>query len=137
MSIDEMACRLIGRERVLAKAKAIAISVKRAVRAVGDTLRCSIGLAPNRYLAKVASDMQKPDGLTVLLLEELPAALYGLKLSDLIGVGNCMERRLHQHGIQTVEQLCALTPGQMRAIWHSVVGERIWHWLRGADFHDN
>ncbi|MGH9480975.1 MAG: DNA polymerase Y family protein, partial [Terriglobales bacterium] len=64
MSIDEAACRLLGLERWLPNALAIAQAVKQAVRSVGDTLRCSIGLAPNRYLAKVASDMQKPDGLT-------------------------------------------------------------------------
>jgi DNA polymerase IV len=131
-----MACRLIGRERHLLNAKLLAQSIKCALSDVGATLRCSIGLAPNRYLSKVAADMQKPDGLTVLLLDQLPMALYPLKLSDLVGVGDRMEARLLKCGIQTVEQLCALSPEQMRTVWNSVLGERIWYWLRGEDFHD-
>src|SRR6201997_5412248 len=64
MSIDEMACRLIGREQPLLAALELAAKVKLAVRQkAGETLCCSVGLAPNRYLAKVASDMEKPDGL--------------------------------------------------------------------------
>ncbi|MGH9466066.1 MAG: DNA polymerase Y family protein, partial [Terriglobales bacterium] len=80
-SIDEAACRLMGRERQIVNARGLAEAVKQAVRGVGETLTCSIGLAPNRYLAKVASDMHKPDGLTVLLREQLPQALYGLGLN--------------------------------------------------------
>jgi len=136
MSVDEMAFRLMGRERALSNATRLAMDMKDALRGVGDTLRCSVGLAPNRYLAKLASDMLKPDGLTVLLKHDLPRALYRLKLSDLIGVGASMERRIMGHGIHTVEQLCQLSPEQMRCIWKSVLGERLWHWLRGADFND-
>ena len=136
MSVDEMAFRLMGRERALSNATRLAMDMKDALRRVGDTLRCSVGLAPNRYLAKLASDMLKPDGLTVLLERDLPRALYRLKLGDLIGVGSSMERRIVSHGITTVEQLCQLTPERMRGIWKSVLGERMWHWLRGADFND-
>lgn len=136
MSIDEMACRLMGRERYLPNANAIAQEIKRSLRSVGDTLRCSIGLAPNRYLAKVAAEICKPDGLFSILTPELPQALYCLELSDLVGVGNAMEQRLLTHGITTVPHLCSLSAEQMRELWKSVVGERLWHWLRGADFHD-
>jgi DNA polymerase-4 len=136
MSVDEMACRLMGRERALPNATTIAVDIKQALRAVGNTLRCSVGLAPNRYLSKIASDLCKPDGLTAFLLRDLPQALYCLELSDLVGIGHAMEERLHNSGITTVEQLCQLSLGQMRAIWHSVLGKRLWHWLRGADFHD-
>ncbi len=136
MSIDEMACRLMGRERFLPNANAIAYDIKSALRRVGDTLRCSIGLAPNRYLAKIAAEVCKPDGLFSILLDELPQALYCLDLSDLVGVGNAMEQRLLKHGITTVSHLCSLSSGDMHDIWNSVLGERLWHWLRGADFHD-
>ena len=50
-------------------------------------MRCSVGLATNRYLAKVASDMEKPDGLVALTLDILPEALRRLTLRDLPGVG--------------------------------------------------
>ena len=97
MSVDEMAFRLMGRERALSNATRLAMDMKDALRGVGDTLRCSVGLAPNRYLAKLASDMLKPDGLTVLLQRDLPRALYRLKLSDIIGVGSSMEKRILEH----------------------------------------
>src|SRR3984957_8995952 len=67
-SIDEVVCELIGREQEPPRARQIALAIKQAIKDdVGDSLRCSIGMAPNRYLAKIASDMQKPDGLIGLL----------------------------------------------------------------------
>lgn len=136
MSIDEMACQLVGRERTVSNATLLGLDMKQALRSVGETLRCSIGLAPNRYLAKLASDMMKPDGMTVLLSRDIPQALFGLKLRDLIGVSAAMERRIRLHGITSVEQLCQLSPQQLRDVWGSIVGERMWHWLRGVDFVD-
>ncbi|TAN22294.1 MAG: DNA polymerase [Acidobacteria bacterium] len=133
LSIDEAACRLVGSQRQEAKARALALGVKRAVRGVGEVLTCSVGLAPNRYLAKVASDMHKPDGLTLLRHADLPQALFGLKPGDLPGIGARTEARLKAKGLHTVEQLCALTRpqlGQLNGVW----GERLWHWLRGEDF---
>jgi len=133
-SIDEMACQLMGRERPVCNALQLAAKIKRTIRErVGSTLRCSIGLAPNRFLAKVGSDMQKPDGLTVIRLSQLPANLYSLKPAALPGIGPRMNRRLEQRGIFTMEQLCALSEVQMRSLWGSVVGKRFWHWLRGED----
>ena len=66
LSIDEMICDLKGSQRELAHALALADKIKTTLRErVGDFLTCSIGLAANRFLAKVASDMNKPNGLTV------------------------------------------------------------------------
>lgn len=73
LSIDEMASSLIGREQPLSAALDLAKRIKASIREnVGFTLRCSIGLAPNRYLAKIASDMEKPDGLVALTPDLLP-----------------------------------------------------------------
>ena len=78
-SIDEMVCQLMGREQEPPRARQIALAIKQAIRSdVGETLRCSIGMAPNRYLAKIASDMQKPDGLIGLLPSQLPRAIAHL-----------------------------------------------------------
>ncbi len=65
MSCDEFACRLIGSECEPGRAVEIAKAVKHAIRGVGETLRCSVGLGPNRPIAKMSADMQKPDGLTL------------------------------------------------------------------------
>ncbi len=136
-SIDEMACELIGREQPLLTAMDLARRIKAAIREkAGATIRCSIGLAPNRYLAKIASDMEKPDGLMALTHDLLPHALLGLTLRDLVGVGNRMEQRLISRGVRSMADLLALTPDQLRQAWGGVQGERLWHWLRGEDFHN-
>ncbi len=134
-SIDEMACRLMGRERPLRAALEIGISVKKRIRErVGECLRSSVGLATNRYLAKVASDMEKPDGLVALPLDILPEALRQLSLRDLPGIGARTEKRLNEKGIRTMDDLLALDGEQAGQVWGSVWGERLWHWLRGEDF---
>ena len=134
-SIDEMACRLMGRERLLLAALELGRKVKAHIQErVGPMLRSSVGLATNRYLAKVASDMEKPDGLVALPLDILPGALRQLALRDLPGVGARTEKRLNERGIRTMDDLLALDCEQAGEIWGSVWGERLWHWLRGEDF---
>ena len=109
--------------------------VKAAIRErVGEMLRSSVGLATNRYLAKIASDMEKPDGLVALPLDILPEALHTLTLRDLPGIGARTEKRLNEKGIRTMDDLLALDREQAGEIWGSVWGERLWHWLRGEDF---
>lgn len=135
LSVDEMACRLIGRERPLLAALELGRKVKARIRErVGTMLRSSVGLATNRFLAKVASDMEKPDGLVALPLDVLPAALRQLKLRDLPGIGSRTEKRLNQRGIETMDDLLALNCAEAGEVWGSVWGERLWHWLRGEDF---
>jgi len=137
-SIDEMVCELVGRERNPPAARRIALDIKQAIREdVGATLRCSIGMAPNRYLAKIASDMQKPDGLIGLLPSQLPRAIAHLELRDLPGVGARTEVRLNAKGIHTMVDLLALDRPAMHALWDSVWGDRLYHWLRGADTGDD
>jgi len=135
LSIDEMACRLLGRERPLLAAMELGRKVKAAIRdKVGSSLRSSVGLATNRYLAKVASDMEKPDGLVALPLDILPGALRQLTLRDLPGIGAKTEKRLNDKGIRTMDDLMTLACDKAGDLWGSVWGERLWHWLRGEDF---
>jgi DNA polymerase-4 len=135
LSIDEMACRLMGRERPLLAAMELGRQVKARIQErVGLTLRSSVGLATNRYLAKVASDMEKPDGLVALPRDILPEALRQLTPRDLPGVGRQMEKRLNEQGVRTMEQVLALSCEQAGQVWGSVWGQRLWHWLKGEDF---
>ncbi len=135
LSIDEMACRLMGRERPLLAALELGRKVKARIREhAGEWLRSSVGIATNRYLAKVASDMEKPDGLVALPLDILPEALLRLTLRDLPGIGARTEKRLNQRGIQTMNDLLALDCDRAGELWGSVWGERLWHWLHGEDF---
>jgi DNA polymerase-4 len=137
-SIDEMVCQLLGRERNPPAARQIALAIKHAIKDdVGETLRCSIGMAPNRYLAKIASDMQKPDGLVGLLPSTLPNSIAHLALRDLPGIGARTEIRLNAKGIHTMPDLLALDRPAMHALFDSVWGDRMYHWLRGNDTGDD
>jgi DNA polymerase-4 len=137
-SIDEVVCQLMGREQEPARARRIALDIKQSIyKHAGEALRCSIGMAPNRYLAKIASDMQKPDGLIGLLPSQLPRAIAHLELRDLPGVGARTEARLNAKGIQTMEQLLALDRAGMHGLFNSVWGDRMYHWLRGAETGDD
>ena len=135
MSIDEMACRLMGRERPLLAALELGRKVKATIRErVGPMLSSSVGLATSRYLAKVASDMEKPDGLVALTLDMLPDALRKLTLRDLPGIGVQTEKRLNEKGIHSMDDLLKLDCEQAGEMWGSVWGQRLWYWLRGEDF---
>jgi DNA polymerase IV len=133
-SIDEVACELLGAERRTENAVALAREVQQDIlKHVGECLRSSVGLGPSVLLAKTASDMKKPAGLTVLGADKLPAAILGLEMGDLCGVGRSMERRLHEAGIHDVAALWALSPSQARAVWGSIGGERFYYALHGID----
>lgn len=132
-SIDEVPCRLIGRERQRDNAIAIAHRIKARISDEFDWIKCSIGIAPNQFLAKTASDMGGRDGLTVLEPSDLPDRLHALELRDFCGIGPSMEQRLHNAGIHTSEQLCAATREHLRAAWGSIEGERYWMQLRGHE----
>ena len=133
-SIDEMACRLMGTERQIPVARELAGKVKRALREqVGECLTCSIGLAPNVFLGKVGSDMQKPDGLTVITTRDLPDILLRLQLQDIYGIGARMEQRLHRAGIRSVAQLWNATPFQLRRVWGGINGLLFHQMLHGVD----
>jgi DNA polymerase-4 len=133
-SIDEMRFRLLGSETTPKVAREIAHAMKHAIQSrVGTHLTSSIGVAPNAFLAKVATDMEKPNGLVVLQAEDLPHRLHGLKLTDFAGINRRMAARLNAAGIFTAQQLCAASRPELLRAFGSVVGERWWYLLRGYD----
>lgn len=133
-SIDEVTCFLKGRFAAREQALAVAREIKAAIaRDVGPLLRSSIGIAPNWLLAKVASDMQKPDGLVVLDEEDLPGKLLHLQPGDITGIGPNLQERLRARGITTIAQLYAASESELRGIWQSVRGAQMWRLLHGKD----
>ncbi len=133
-SIDEGACRLTGKYCLEEEGVSIAKIIKKAIRDnVGDYITSSIGIAPNRYLAKIASNMQKPDGLLVINPSELPNKLYSLNLKSLPGIGSKTEERLIKKGITSIKQLCFLDRARLKVLWGNVWGEKVWSLIRGAD----
>jgi DNA polymerase-4 len=137
LSIDEMDCELTGRWQEPARALELARRVKAKIATdVGEYLRTSIGIGPNTFIAKTASDMVKPDGLVLIEQRELPERLYNLPVRALSGVGKKMEARLAAHGITTVEHLANRTRDELHAIWGGVGGHVMYSRLRGEPQHE-
>ena len=133
-SIDEWSIRMLRQEREKIHAIKLAKRIKRQIAEdVGPVLTCSIGLAPTRLLAKIASDLDKPDGLTVLTPDDLPGRLAHMELTDLAGISDGMRVRLLQHGIRDIGGLYELNKEQARKAWGSVQGEHYWYGLHGID----
>jgi len=133
-SIDEMSCRLTGRHREYENAVTLGHEVKESIKKhAGESLRCSVGLAPNRFIAKVASGMKKPDGFTVITKDDLPHILYPLSLRDLPGIGRNMSARLKKHNVHNIEDLYSLSGDRFLDIWHNIEGKRLSQLLNGED----
>ena len=105
---------------------------------VGSWMRCNIGIAPNRFLAKLAASLHKPDGLDVINAENLRATLAGLELTDLSGIASRNQARLNALGIFTPLQfLDAQAEVLKRNVFKSVCGEDWYQRLRGYEVDDN
>lgn len=133
-SIDEMRFRLLGRETEPEGARQAALALKAAIREhVSDWMTCSVGVGTNAYLAKVGTELQKPDGLVVIEGKDLPDRLYCLRLRDFPGINHKLEARLQGAGIFSTEDLCAAPVHLLERAFGKVMAERWWHLLRGYD----
>src|SRR2546421_860827 len=118
MSIDEVACRLDRVQQNPAVAEKLAHSIKREIQAqIGECLTSSIGISANKLLAKLASNMQKPDGLTILPIETLPGAILHLKIRAIPGIGPSMAERLREAGVTDIATLWNTDGARLRSIW--------------------
>jgi len=136
-SVDEMSSRLPPNKRSAEAASGVATRIRQGIwKNVGEYINCSIGIASNSYLAKVATDMKKPNGLIILDQSIVRDKLFKLDLIDLPGINVSMEERLRKANITTVEQLWNISPKHARMIWGSVGGERFWYNLHGYDIPD-
>jgi DNA polymerase IV len=112
VSIDEAYLDITGTEHLFGCPKGIAKQIKKRI---GEEtgLTCSIGIAPNKFIAKIASDMNKPDGLTTILAGEVEKFLSILPVRKLPGVGKRMAEDLRHHNIKTVGDVKQFTRGQL------------------------
>ena len=131
-SVDEMSIDLKVME--LTKAIDLVAAIKADLATVlGPHVTASFGIARTGLLAKIAAEMNKPDGLVVLHPDDMPGAINDLPLSDIPGVARGMVSRLRRAGVTTTQGLLSLQPKQARKIWGSVEGERLWRALHGED----
>ena len=115
LSIDEAFVDLTGCVADLGAGAASAAELKRRI-VEAERLTASVGVAPNKFLAKLASDLDKPDGLTVLSAETLPSRVWPLPVERLWGVGRATAAPLHAHGLHTIGALLACEPARLAAL---------------------
>ncbi|MCC2249155.1 DNA polymerase IV [Virgibacillus sp. AGTR] len=95
-------------------------------------LPCSIGIAPNKFLAKMASDMKKPMGITVLRKREMPSMLWPLPIEEMYGVGGKTATKLKGIGIETIGDLARGNVYELKQIL-GINGERLKNRANGVD----
>lgn len=104
---------------------------------VGSWMTCNVGIAPNRFLAKLAAGLHKPDGLDVIDYKNLREVYGQLKLTDLPGIAEHFEARLNAAGIFTpLEFLEAREDVLHRQVFHSIIGKHWYSRLRGYEADD-
>lgn len=94
---------------IAGETRELAQRIKQAVRTTTG-LSCSMGICPNKLLAKICSDLEKPDGLTIVSLEDVPTRIWPLAVRKVNGIGPKAEIKLKALGIETIGQLAAAAP---------------------------
>ncbi|MGH6803670.1 MAG: DNA polymerase IV [Methyloceanibacter sp.] len=115
ISLDEAFLEMTGSEQLFGDPEAIGHRLKDAIREATGGLTASVGLSATKYVAKVASACQKPNGLTVVPPEQAKAWLAPLPVSRLWGVGPKTQARLHQIGLHTIGEVANADPESLSA----------------------
>ena len=130
LSIDEIACEIDEDDDF--DCEMIAALLKLDFQEIlGEHITCSIGVAKNVFLSKVAADMDKPNGFTALG-QKAQEQLETLGLTDLPGIAEKMEARLNKSRIKTVEDLFNTEELKLKKAWGSIIGARWYHMIRGS-----
>ena len=131
LSIDEAFLDLTGSERLLGPAEDVGRRIKEEVKAE-TRLTVSVGVAPNKFLAKLASDLEKPDGLTVIRPDMLDQWLARLPVDKLWGVGPATRRKLETLGVRSFGDVRSLSEADLRKTFGEH-GEHFARLARGID----
>lgn len=131
LSLDEAFLDVAGSRKLFGEAEVIGRRIKDEIL---DELQlvASVGVAPNKFLAKLASDLEKPDGFTVIPELHFQEILDPLSISRIWGVGRVTKRKFEAHGIVTFGQLRAIGLEQAKHLFGNV-GEHFWRLSQGLD----
>jgi len=141
-SIDEMIVRMdqtpylagIKSEDILPSMIALAREIKKCItQEIGEYITVSIGIAPNAFLAKTASNLEKPNGLQAITKENIYAVLAKLKLTDFCGIKRGNATRLLLAGITTPIEMYDASSEKLQAAFRSINGRQWWMWLHGYE----
>jgi DNA polymerase-4 len=131
LSLDEAYLDVTENKTRLATATLVAKTIRQQIREELN-LTASAGVAPAKFLAKIASDWRKPDGLFVIQPQEVEAFLTPLPVGRIPGVGKVMEKRLEQVGVAKVGDLRRLCQGELQRLFGRY-GMRLYELARGID----
>jgi len=96
-------------------------------------LTCSIGIGPNKFLAKLAGELKKPDGLVILRSEDIPEKIKDVPVNKLCGVGRKLEKYLAAMGVRTFLELHRYPREKLIKRFGTVYGDHLWHMGQGLD----
>lgn len=126
-SIDEFVLDLVGSPAYQKTMRTVALEIKKRVKEeIGQYLTVSVGIAPNRFLAKTAAGLHKPDGLDEINKDNFRQIYTRLALTDLCGIKTNNAIRLNQAGIYTVMDFYHASPETLKMAFHSITGFA-WH----------
>jgi DNA polymerase-4 len=131
LSLDEAFLDIHGCEDLFGPAPEIAHKLKTRIKSETG-LTASVGVAPNKFLAKLASDHGKPDGLVVVNPDRVSEFLHPLPVGRIWGVGAKAEKRMHALGIDTIGQVARL-PKQILIDHFGEMGGHVWRLASGED----
>ena len=131
VSIDEAYLDLTGTERCEGSPEKTAQELKRRI-LEATALTCSVGIAPNRFLAKIASDMDKPDGLTPVLPEDVESLIRRLPIRKVPGIGPRAGQRLEALGVRYLADIRRIPRGILQAHFGKRCG-RLMDLAKGRD----
>lgn len=114
------------------KAKELGLEIKNEIKNKLN-LTCSIGISPNKLISKIASDFQKPDGLTLVLPEKIDEFLEPMKIRHIPGIGKKTEERFSQMNFQTIKELKKLDVFTLNKEFGRKSGTYIFNAIRGID----
>jgi DNA polymerase-4 len=132
VSIDEAFLDMTGTERLWGPPEEAARLLKSRV-AEGTGLSISIGVGPNRYVAKIASGLRKPDGLVIVTGDQVETFMLALPLSKLWGAGEKTQERFRELGILSMAQLASFDEGRLASIFGKAGGAFLYDAVRGRD----
>lgn len=131
ISIDEAFLNVEGCHRLYGSSAVIAEKIKKKVKKETG-LVCSVGVARNKFLAKIASDLDKPDGLVVIKNEEIANVLDDLSIKKIPGVGDKTAQKLNEIGIYKIKQLKKLNLSELNKLFGKN-GKQLYDLIRGKD----
>jgi DNA polymerase IV len=130
-SIDEAWLDVTGCGKLLGDARDIGRSLQQRIDCELD-IPCSVGISSNKFLAKMASERQKPRGLTIIYPQDVPEKIWPLPVSELVGVGRNLAPALGEMGVETIGQLAAM-PVKLLVSRFGIMGEVLFHFAHGRD----